>query len=132
MATADLDELERLSLIIEPFILSLDPPVGQKEPPQTTVVIKSFARDPKIRAWIRFNANGVCEGCESSAPFLRENDRPFLEVHHLRPLASGGSDTIANAIALCPNCHRRLHFSKDKKGFLEEIYKRLNTRLVRE
>jgi 5-methylcytosine-specific restriction protein A len=25
-------------------------------------------------------------------------------------LAEGGEDTVENALALCPNCHRRLHF----------------------
>jgi 5-methylcytosine-specific restriction protein A len=25
-------------------------------------------------------------------------------------LSTGGEDTLENAIALCPNCHRRAHF----------------------
>jgi 5-methylcytosine-specific restriction protein A len=25
-------------------------------------------------------------------------------------LASDGDDTVENAVALCPNCHRRAHF----------------------
>ena len=27
------------------------------------------------------------------------------EVHHIKPLAEGGSDDFENLIALCPNCH---------------------------
>lgn len=32
------------------------------------------------------------------------------EVHHKVPLSAGGDDTVENAIALCPNCHRKAHF----------------------
>ena len=35
---------------------------------------------------------------------------PYLEVHHKIPLAKDGEDTIENAEALCPNCHREKHF----------------------
>jgi len=35
-----------------------------------------------------------------------------LEVHHKVPLAEGGDDTVENAIALCPNCHRHAHYGK--------------------
>nr|WP_275041241.1 HNH endonuclease signature motif containing protein [Halomonas meridiana] len=45
------------------------------------------------------------------APFNRKSDgSPYLEVHHRKPLAEGGDDTVANAIALCPNCHRAAHY----------------------
>jgi len=45
------------------------------------------------------------------APFLRKKDQsPYLEVHHMIQLADGGEDTTENAVALCPNCHRQLHF----------------------
>jgi len=26
------------------------------------------------------------------------------------PLSEGGEDTLENAIALCPNCHRKMHY----------------------
>ncbi|MGH8437576.1 MAG: HNH endonuclease [Pseudomonas sp.] len=32
------------------------------------------------------------------------------EVHHKVRLADGGLDTVENAIAVCPNCHRQAHF----------------------
>ncbi|WP_163591073.1 HNH endonuclease, partial [Klebsiella variicola] len=35
---------------------------------------------------------------------------PFLEVHHIEWLSNGGEDSVENAIALCPNCHRQAHF----------------------
>ncbi|WP_414449152.1 HNH endonuclease [Burkholderia sp. 22PA0099] len=48
--------------------------------------------------------------CERPAPFRRPNGSPYLEVHHRVRLADGGDDTVENAIALCPNCHREHHF----------------------
>jgi hypothetical protein len=32
-----------------------------------------------------------------------------FEIHHLDPLADGGSDSADNLIALCPNCHTLHH-----------------------
>ncbi|MFM0350878.1 HNH endonuclease [Paraburkholderia sp. RL17-347-BIC-D] len=32
------------------------------------------------------------------------------------PLAQGGPDTVANAIALCPNCHRERHYGSIFSG----------------
>uniref|UniRef100_UPI003D06D395 HNH endonuclease n=1 Tax=Alcaligenes faecalis TaxID=511 RepID=UPI003D06D395 len=56
-------------------------------------------------------ASGSCEACKEPAPFKRKSDgTPYLEVHHRIQLAHGGEDTVENAIALCPNCHRKAHF----------------------
>ncbi|WP_244143595.1 HNH endonuclease [Burkholderia multivorans] len=46
----------------------------------------------------------------------------FFEVHHLRRLADDGSDTPTNAVAVCPNCHRRLHFSENARAYRETLY----------
>lgn len=64
-------------------------------------------------AEVLYRANGHCENCKSAAPFLRDLDNsPYLEVHHKKTLADGGDDTVENAIALCPNCHRKAHYGK--------------------
>jgi len=70
-----------------------------------------FKRNPDVVVEVLLRANGICERCNKPAPFMRISDNtPYLEVHHLEPLAVGGGDTTENAIALCPNCHRELHF----------------------
>ncbi len=33
----------------------------------------------------------------------------FVSVHHIIPVADGGTDEIDNAIPLCPNCHDAVH-----------------------
>lgn len=69
-----------------------------------------FRRNHDVVAEVLERANGKCELCNSPAPFLRaSNQAPYLEVHHTIRLADGGEDTIENAVAACPNCHRKAH-----------------------
>lgn len=82
-----------------------------KKPERKTVETTVFVRNPYVVAEVLCRASGNCERCTSSAPFLRKSDgSPYLEVHHIVPLSEDGDDTVENAIALCPNCHRELHF----------------------
>ena len=73
--------------------------------------IEVYARNPHVVAAALMRANGICERCEEPAPFNRKTDgSPFLEVHHKQRLAENGDDTLENAEALCPNCHRESHY----------------------
>lgn len=82
-----------------------------KLPKKVLVQTHVFLRNPDVVAEVLFRANGRCERCQSDAPFIRRSDcSPYLEVHHRLPLADGGEDTVENAIALCPNCHREMHY----------------------
>lgn len=81
-------------------------------PKRIEVTTTIFARNPDVVIEALLRANGVCEGCMKPAPFARRSDgTPYLEVHHRTPLAVGGEDTVVNAIALCPNCHRAAHYA---------------------
>ncbi|GKW19628.1 hypothetical protein PEC302107_13570 [Pectobacterium araliae] len=87
--------------------------VSSKHPEKRLIYIEFFVRNPDVVAEVLLRADGKCERCSSDAPFLRRrNNTPYLEVHHKIPLAEGGEDTVENAIALCPNCHRYLHYGK--------------------
>lgn len=110
---------------------NLSKPDGFKEPEKTYSQITSFSRDPKVKAWVLKEADGICECCGSGAPFTTAEGEPFLEVHHLRRLADGGSDTVENAVALCPNCHREMHYGINKSVLVSSMYKKLS-RLARE
>ena len=82
-----------------------------KKPTTTEVVTKQYNRNPDVIVEVLDRAKGICEKCQKSAPFLRAKDNtPYLEVHHIEMLADDGDDTVENAIAVCPNCHRELHF----------------------
>ena len=105
-------------------------PDGIAQPQKVSIVSTAFVRDPKVRAWVLKEANGICEGCGSNAPF-EVDGLPFLEVHHVKHLAQKGSDRTTNAVALCPNCHQRCHRSSDRDAFTEGLYAKIG-RLARE
>jgi len=71
-----------------------------------------YERNQYLVELVKRKANGICQKCKKSAPFITKNGEPYLEVHHIKPLADGGEDSINNTLALCPNCHRELHFGK--------------------
>lgn len=80
-------------------------------PKTKAVVVNVYERNPYVVAEVLDRANGTCERCNAVAPFTRKRDGSlYLEAHHIMRLADGGEDTVNNVIALCPNCHRELHF----------------------
>ncbi|MDF2534444.1 MAG: nuclease [Bacillales bacterium] len=82
-----------------------------KKPQIIQVITTNYKRNPDVVAEVLKRANGICEDCGNEAPFLRASDgTPYLEVHHVVPLSQDGDDTVDNAKALCPNCHRKAHF----------------------
>jgi 5-methylcytosine-specific restriction protein A len=110
------------------------PPRGREKPKRVASTNQeAFERDPApaVRAWVILEAKGVCELCGSVAPFRKPDGEPYLEVHHVKPLAKGGPDTTSNAAALCPNCHRRCHLSEDRHEATERLYEEVE-RLTKE
>lgn len=93
---------------------TVPPPPGQTAPSKASRTSTGFVRDPNVIAWVLHEAAGHCEVCGNAAPFERANGEAYLEVHHVRPLGEGGPDTIDNAAACCPNCHRQLHFDANR------------------
>lgn len=72
------------------------------------VISKQYDRNELVKEYARRRAAGYCQLCDEPAPF-ESNGVPFLEVHHIEWLAEGGPDTVDNVVALCPNCHRKMH-----------------------
>jgi HNH endonuclease len=118
------DELGRqLAKSVDPDKLLAKAKQRKGPPPKRQRMINDFVRDPYIVAAALSRADDRCEmpKCRSQL-FNREDDRPYLEVHHILPLGEGGDDTLINAAALCPSCHRELHYGKlrlQKRGILK-------------
>jgi 5-methylcytosine-specific restriction protein A len=105
-------------------------PIGIKKPDKKKQEVILFARDPKVKAYVLKRANGICELCKEKGPFQDKNGNWFLEVHHLISIVLGGEDTIMNTAAICPNCHRELHYGIEAENkmnylkiYLDKIYK---------
>lgn len=80
-------------------------------------------RNQFIAEHTKERANGICDLCGNEAPFNDKNGRPYLESHHVITLANNGPDAIYNTVAICPNCHRKVHVlnSKEDMKKLEKV-----------
>ena len=84
-------------------------------PGERLVTARQYERNPYISELAKRRAKGVCQLCKKEAPFKNKNGESYLETHHIKPLSKAGEDTIENTVALCPNCHRRMHVLNDKE-----------------
>jgi predicted HNH restriction endonuclease len=93
----------------------------------TTSPSKSqYTRSQKIKEYVKARADGVCEGCGEPAPFTSKTGEPYLHAHHIHELSDGGSDTPDTVVALCPNCHYRVHHGEDGDEYNRELERKLD------
>ncbi|MDS0474354.1 HNH endonuclease [Natrinema sp. 1APR25-10V2] len=88
----------------------------------STQKVPEYTRSRKIRRYVLARANGFCEGCGDPAPFTSKTGDPYLHAHHIHELSNGGSDTPDTVIALCPNCHYRVHHGDDGDDYNQELF----------
>lgn len=91
-----------------------------RKPGERTVTGTQYERDPYVSRMTKRRAKGICELCAQPAPFSDAKGEPHLETHHVEWLARGGDDSLLNTVALCPNCHRRMHVL-DLKEDIEKL-----------
>jgi 5-methylcytosine-specific restriction protein A len=84
-----------------------------------------YERSRDVRNYVLARASGSCEGCTTAAPFIRKDGSPYLEPHHIRRVSDGGPDHPAFVIALCPNCHRRVHAGADGDNYNTALLERM-------
>jgi 5-methylcytosine-specific restriction protein A len=80
-----------------------------------------YRRDPETRrrygrAWKRIRdryiaAHPLCEECERNGRLT-----PAQEVHHIKPLADGGTHAEENLMALCSSCHSGITLAANNKN----------------
>ncbi len=78
-----------------------------------------------IQTFISENKLLKCECCGKTT-FITTRNIPYLEYHHLIPFGGGnnGPDHYLNIFAICPECHRKMHFlNLDEK---ERLYNGLS------
>ena len=97
-------------------------PYGNQRPRKK--VSNDYERDTTISAAVKQRAEGKCDLCGNNAPFVDDSGQPFLEEHHVEWLMNGGADSLDNAVALCPNCHRKMHICNDATD-VEILFKRI-------
>ena len=81
-----------------------------------------YARSAKVVKETRKRANGICQYCNEPAPFDDKKGNPYLEVHHVIWLSRDGEDSTDNTVALCPNCHTRMHVLDEPEDIKKLLY----------
>ena len=69
-----------------------------------------YRRSQAVREYVFMRANGNCESCKEPAPFKRSDGTPYLEPHHTTRVSDGGLDHPKHVGAICPACHREIHY----------------------
>lgn len=87
-----------------------------------------YERCEDVRLYVLSRANGNCEACQKTAPFHRPNGLPYLEPHHIRRLSDGGLDHPQWVGAICPNCHREIHYGKRGQALNHQLEQYLKDR----
>ena len=88
---------------------------SKESPRKIYVKTPQYVRDSNVIEFALCLADGICQLCNKEAPFCSKDGEPYLETHHIVWLAKGGKDTIENTVALCPNCHKKMHILNNKK-----------------
>ena len=102
-------------------------PLGVEEPEKSSRTSTSYARDPKVRAYVIARAKGACEFCGEKGFLMVGGMNYYLEAHHVIALANDGKDTPTNVIALCPKHHREAHFGINRKEIEAEMMRLLSS-----
>jgi len=92
---------------------------------ETSTSTTQYRRSGAVREYVMARAEGHCEGCTEQAPFINNEGKPYLHAHHVHELSDGGSDTPETVIALCPNCHYRVHHGQDGEEYNRDLIHKL-------
>ncbi|MCD7805600.1 MAG: HNH endonuclease [Oscillospiraceae bacterium] len=67
------------------------------------------------RAYVQ--AHPLCERCLKQGRYVKVE-----EVHHIKPLADGGTNDESNLMSLCRKCHAEIHAELGTRSHNETVY----------
>lgn len=90
---------------------------------------RRWPRNSKVAASALQRSKYKCSYDPSHLTFVSNKYVPFVEAHHLVPMSAqekyvNSLDKVSNIVALCPNCHRMIHFGQniDKKKMIDLLF----------
>ena len=83
-----------------------------------------YVRNRNVAELSKRFANGRCQLCGTKMFTDKRTHEPFLESHHINWLSHSGRDSIKNVIALCPNCHAKMHHADNSPKIVRFLKKR--------
>lgn len=90
--------------------------------------VKIYPRNREVAINALKRANFKCEcGAEHPTFISKWNGLPYMEAHHLIPLAYQDDfeyslDVEANIVALCSHCHNEIHYGSSVSGKLKSLF----------
>lgn len=99
----------------------------EEKPELVDEVHKKYKRNPTKAKKSIILSKFQCNVDNNHTTFETKNNKPYMEAHHLIPMAAQDKfnvsiDVDANIVCLCPMCHRRLHYGNDIKEVLLKLY----------
>jgi predicted HNH restriction endonuclease len=119
----------------EDILNKLEIKISEKKPVKITDEIYALeklllVRNSKLKEQAFKKANYTCENCGKEETFLTKEGRMYFEGHHIIPFNisshldfESSLDCIENISCLCPECHRKIHYSttKERHSILKKI-----------
>jgi 5-methylcytosine-specific restriction enzyme A len=93
--------------------------------------VTRYPRDANLAATVLSEVNYTCQIDASHKTFIAASSgEPYVEAHHLVPMGvsdqypEASLDVGPNIFALCPNCHRAIHYGEDdrKRESLQQLF----------
>lgn len=83
---------------------------AESNPKRRQVISTQIERNPAITAKLKELHNLNCQLCKGEFFLKRGRRSRYSEVHHVRELSKGGTNSTDNCLVLCASCHRRMHY----------------------
>lgn len=96
-----------------------------------------YPRDSKVAKKAIKKYGRVCAINSKHELFDKKDNIKYIEVHHIIPMSAQKYydevklDQVWNIVCLCPNCHREIHYGKNKRIMLKKIYESRKDTFIR-
>lgn len=126
MDTSEITKESKEDLLrkIKEISIISDSGIGYEIERKRNMTLISLLKSYYIQIYSLENKLLKCECCGKTT-FITKKDEPYLEYHHLIPFGNEnkGPDHYLNIFALCPECHRKMHYLKldEKEGLYKEL-----------
>ena len=110
------DDLSATSVSLKIEVLrkrAYDAAIASENKGTSTTIRTVHVRSQAVKDYVLRRAGGICESCMQPAPFTTKAGLPYLEPHHINRLSDGGLDHPKYIGAICPACHKEIHYGSD-------------------
>lgn len=102
----------------------------KKQAPLFTNGHRTYPRDKQTAINALAHAHYECEctiGEEHPTFVRKKSDKNYTEPHHLVPMSESDKfdvslDVEENIVSLCSNCHNKIHYGRDAKEMIMQLY----------